>query len=98
MFLPDALEKAKKLLSDQRAEFQAKRIHQKVEISKIDILQTRNDQVLVEATGQLIRVGVFNDQPFTEAPTFKARFTLLRNPNLTSNGRFPLAVWQFDVQ
>ena len=98
MFLPDALAKAKVLLSQQRAEFQAKQIHQKVEVFKIDILKTRNDQVLVEVTGQLIRVGIFNDQPFTESPTFKARFTLLRNPNLTANGRFPLAVWQFDIQ
>ncbi len=98
MFLTDALEKAKKILSQQRTEFQAKQIHQKVEIFKIDILKTRNDEVLVEVTGQLIRVGIFNDQPFTESPTFKARFTLLRNPNLTANGRFPLAVWQFDIQ
>ena len=98
MFLPDALAKAKVLLSQQRAEFQAKQIHQKVEVFKIDILKTRNDQVLVEVTGQLIRVGIFNDQPFTESPTFKARFTLLRNPNLTANGRFPLAVWQFEIQ
>jgi hypothetical protein len=98
MFLPDALAKAKVLLSQQRVEFQAKQIHQKVEVFKIDILKTRNDQVLVEVTGQLIRVGIFNDQPFTESPTFKARFTLLRNPNLTANGRFPLAVWQFDIQ
>jgi hypothetical protein len=54
--------------------------------------------VLVEATGQLIRVGIFNGQPFTETAPLNARFTLLRNPNLTSNGRFPLAVWQFDIQ
>ena len=98
MFLTDALEKAKKMLSQQRAEFQAKQIHQKVEIFKIDILKTRNDQVLVEVTGQLIRVGIFNDQPFTESPTFKAHFTLIRNPNLTANGRFPMAIWQFDIQ
>ena len=98
MFLPEALNKAKAILSQQRVEFQAKQIHQKVEIFKINILKTRNDQVLVEVEGQLIRVGIFNDQPFTESPTFKARFTLLRNPNLTSNGRFPLAVWQFDIQ
>jgi hypothetical protein len=98
MFLPDALNKAKFILSQERAEFQAKQIHQKVEIFKIDILKTRNDEVLVEVEGQLIRVGIFNDQPFTESPTFKARFTLLRNPNLTANGRFPLAVWQFDIQ
>jgi hypothetical protein len=98
MFLPDALDKAKRMVSAERPEFQAKQIHQKVEIFKIDILKTRNDRVLVEATGQLIRVGIFNGLPFTETAPLKARFTLLRNPNLTSNGRFPLAVWQFDIQ
>ena len=98
MFLSDALAKANAILTQQRAEFQAKQIHQKVEIFKINILKTRNDQVLVEVTGQLIRVGIFNDQPFTESPTFTAHFTLLRNPNLTANGRFPLAVWKFDIQ
>ena len=98
MFLPEALTKAKGILSAERAEFQAKQIHQKVEIFKINILQTRDDRVLVEAEGQLIRTGIFHDQPFTESPTFKARFVLLRNPNLTVNGRFPLAVWQFDIQ
>jgi hypothetical protein len=98
MFLPDALAQAKTILSEQKTEFHAKQIHQKVEIFKIDILKTRNDQVLVEVEGQLIRVGIFNGQPFTESPTFKAQFTLLRNPNLTANGRFPLAVWKFDIQ
>ena len=98
MFLPDALAQAKTLLSQQRAEFQAKQVHQKVEIFKINILKTRNDQVLVEVEGQLIRIGIFNDQPFTESPIFTAHFTLLRNPNLTANGRFPLAVWKFDIQ
>ena len=98
MFLPDTLAQAKTLLAQQRAEFQAKQVHQKVEIFKINILKTRSDQVLVEVEGQLIRIGIFNDQPFTESPTFTAHFTLLRNPNLTANGRFPLAVWKFDIQ
>ncbi len=97
MFLPDALQKAKALQNAQAAEFLAKQIHQKVEIQKIDILQTRNDLVLVEVTGQLPRIGIFNGQPFPEAPAFKVRFTLVRNPNLTANGRFPMAVWKFDI-
>jgi len=62
------------------------------------VLQTRSDQVLVEATGQLIRVGLFNGEPFTEAEKFRVQFTLLRNPNLTANGRFPLAVWKFQFE
>ena len=98
MYLPDALNQAKTLQSQQADELKAKQIHQKVEVFRLDVLQTRNDQVLVEVTGQLIRVGLFNDEPFTESEKFRALFTLLRNPNLTSNGRFPLAVWKFDLQ
>jgi len=98
MFLPEALEQAKESQSRELPEFKAKQIHQKVEIFKIDILQTRNDQVLVEVSGQLLRIGIFNGQSFTESPKFKARFTLARNPNLTANGRYPMAVWNYSVQ
>lgn len=97
LFLPEALNQAKALQSTQAAELKAKQIHQKVEVFRLDVLQTRNDRVLVEVTGQLIRVGLFNDEPFTETTPFRARFTLLRNPNLTANGRFPLAVWKFQI-
>ena len=98
MFLPQALNQAKAMQSQQADELKAKQIHQKVEISRLDVLKTRSDLVLVEATGQLIRIGLFNGEPFTEAENFKAQFTLLRNPNLTANGRFPLAVWKFQIQ
>src|SRR5450755_35266 len=52
MYLPDALNQAKTLQSQQADELKAKQIHQKVEVFRLDVLQTRNDQVLVEATGQ----------------------------------------------
>lgn len=97
LFLPDALIQAKALQTAQATELKAKQIHQKVEVFRIDVLQTRNDRVLVEAAGQLIRVGLFNDQPFTETTPFTVHFTLLRNPNLTANGRFPLAIWKFQI-
>ena len=98
MFLPGALAQAKAIQDQQADELKAKQIHQKVEVQRIDVLQTRNDEVLVEATGQLVRLGLFNDAPFSESVKFRARFTLLRNPNLTTNGRFPLAVWKFQVE
>ncbi len=97
LFLPEAVKQAKAIQSTQATEFKAKQIHQKVEVFRLDVLQTRNDRVLVEATGQLIRVGLFNDESFTESTPFRARFTLLRNPNLTTNGRFPLAIWKFQI-
>lgn len=97
MFLPEALAKAKEFQSAELPEFKAKQIHQKVEVFRIDVLQTRNDVVLVEVTGQFLRIGLFNGQSFAESPKFKARLTLARNPRLTQNGRYPMAVWQFDI-
>jgi hypothetical protein len=98
MYLPAALNQAKAMQSQQAEELKAKQIHQKVEVFRLDVLQTRNDQVLVEAVGQLIRVGLFNGEPFTETQKFRAQFTLLRNPHLTANGRFPLAVSKVQFQ
>lgn len=95
MFLPEAFNQAKAMQSQIADELKAKQIHQKVEVSRIDVLQTRNDQVLVVAFGQLIRVGLFNDEPFTETQKFQMQFVLLHNPNMAINGRFPLAVWKF---
>jgi hypothetical protein len=98
MYLPPALTQAKTMQSQEADELKAKQIHQKVEVFQLEVLQTRNSQVLVAVSGQLIRVGLFNGEPFTEAKNFRAQFTLLRNPNLTANGRFPLAVWKYTLQ
>ena len=66
---------------------------------KLTVLETRENLVLVQAEGQLVRTGVLGNpgQTFTEAPAFTVRFTFLRNPNLATNGRYPLAVWHYDV-
>jgi len=97
LFLDDALALAKKDWSTQAEEFQQKNLHQKVEVQQLTVLETQAEQVLVEVVGQLIRTGRVGQLPFTEAPAFTAKFTFARNPNLTTNGRFPLAVWNYDL-
>ena len=97
MFLREAFEQLKARTSAEAAEFKAKQIHQKVEVFRVDVLQTRSSDVLVEVTGQLIRVGLFNGEQFAESPRFTLRLTLVRNPNLAANGRFPLAVWKVQL-
>ncbi|MEO6246581.1 MAG: hypothetical protein ABIQ12_14225, partial [Opitutaceae bacterium] len=74
-----------------------KHLHQKAEVLKLTVLETREQVVLVQAEGQLIRTGVVGQQVFTESPSFTARFTFARNPNLAANGRFPLAVWSYEL-
>jgi hypothetical protein len=96
LYLADAFQKAQGDRDKSQDEFTVKSIHQKPEVFKIDILQTRDNQVLVKVEGQLIRTGIFEGQTFTESPKFTLTLTLVRNPDMLANKRFPLGVWKFD--
>ncbi len=95
MFLKFAHRKALASAESEKQEFKAKQLHQKAEIAEITILQTREDFVLTQVTGQLIRTGIFQDRAFSEAIPFKLSFKMIRNPDMTMNGRFPTAVRDF---
>lgn len=98
MFLKRALEKANAQRKAEEAEFKAKQLHQKAEVGRIDILETRENYVLTQVSGQIIRNGIFQDKTFTEAIPFKLALKLQRNPNLAQNGRFPTAVLDFKYE
>jgi hypothetical protein len=98
MFLKTAFAKAQTEFRSEDAEFKAKELHQKVEIARIDILNTRADEVLTQITGQLIRNGIFDGKAFTEAVPFRLTLKLLRNPNMILNGRFPTVVSDFKYE
>jgi hypothetical protein len=95
LFLKSALAKAQDQRTTEAVEFRAKQLHQKAEISRIDILGTRENEILASVTGQVIRVGVFQDKPFTEALPFTLRLRLVR---MAANGRFPTAVGDFKYE
>ena len=63
MFLKSALEKAREHRTREAVEFRAKQLHQKPEIAKIDILATRENEVLVAVYGQVIRTGILRFAP-----------------------------------
>ena len=98
LFLKQAYQKATAFKTAEAPEFKSKQLHQKVEISGISILNTREEFVLTQVTGQLIRDGIFQDKPFTEAIPFKLSLRLQRNPNMVQNGRFPTAVNDFKYE
>jgi len=98
VFLKKALGKAQDERLSESAEFRSKQLHQKSEISRIDILATRDSEVLAAVTGQIIRSGIFQDKAFTEAFPFTLRLRLIRNPNMALNGRFPTAVGDFKYE
>jgi len=96
LFLADAFAKATAEREKSQPEFDAKSIHQKPEVFKIDILRTREDRVLVKVEGQLVRTGAFENQTFTESPKFTLTLTFARNPDMLANKRYPLGVWSYD--
>jgi len=98
MFLKPALAKAQDERVKEMAEFRAKQLHQKAEIARITILQTRENFVLTQVTGQLVRTGIFQDRAFAEAVPFTLAFKFQRNPNMVQNGRFPSAVYDFKYE
>ena len=97
LFLPEALQQARADAARSTEEFSRKNLHQKAEVLKLTVLETREQVVLVQAEGQLIRTGVVGQQTFTESPAFTVRFTFARNPNLAATGRYPLAVWNYEL-
>ena len=98
LFLKPALAKAQDEHGRESVEFRAKQLHQKAEIGRIEILATRENEVLAAVTGQIIRSGIFQDKAFTEAFPFTLRLRLVRNPNMALNGRFPTAVGDFKYE
>lgn len=98
VFLKKAFAKAQEQRTSEAVEFRAKQLHQKVEIGRIDILATRENEVLASVTGQIVRSGIFQDKAFTEAFPFTLRLNFIRNPNMALNGRFPTAVGDFKYE
>jgi hypothetical protein len=104
LYLEPARKKAAAMYLARNSEFKEKQIHQKVEVTKIDILDTRQlkdgsghsyEAVSVRTEGNLIRTGTLNGMEFREPVKFSMEFLFIRNPDLLGNGRLPLVVQDF---
>ena len=98
LFLREAAQTAQAAFNRSKAEFEAKSLHQKVEIGPPEILSTRDNAFYTSADVQLIRVGSYQGAPITEVLRYRVKFRFLVNPDLTRNGRFPTAVAAFQVE
>ena len=96
IFGRDAYKDAKKVIAGERHEFEDKKIHQKVELGPVQVLQVRDESVLTGVEGQLIRSGIFRGKAFTEVLAVKAQFKFILNRDMTANGRFPTVVVAFE--
>lgn len=98
LFLREAAQTAQAAIDKTKAEFEAKSLHQKVEVGMPEILSTRDNAFYTSVDVQLIRVGSYQGAPITEVMRYRVKFKFLVNPDLTRNGRFPTAVAAFQVE
>ncbi len=89
LFLKNAFKKAQDERISEAVEFRSKQLHQKAEIGQIDILATRDNEVLAAVTGQIIRNGIFQDRAFAEAFPFTLRLRLIQEPQHGFERTFP---------
>jgi len=98
LFLRSAAEVAEAAINKAKAEFQAKSLHQKVEMGSPEVLTARDNTFYTSVNVQLIRVGAYQGEPITEVLRYRVKFKFVLNPDLTRNGRFPTAVAAFQVE
>lgn len=98
LFSRTALNQASALKTAEAGEFAARQIRQKPEITRIEAITTRQQEVQIQVTGQLVRNGLVQDAPFTELVRFTLRLVLVPNPDLLRNRRQPTIVNQFSLK
>ena len=98
LFLREAADAAQSVFNKTKSEYEAKSLHQKVEVGVPEVLSTRDNTFYTAADVQLIRVGAFQGAPITEVLRYRVKFKFLVNPDLTRNGRYPTAVAAFQVE
>ena len=87
------------LVEKQKDAFKEARIHQKIEIEKIQLRsQPGGDAVLASVQGQLLRVGILDDKLLNEVWIVRAELMWLRNVNLRHSGRYPLLCSAFNCR
>jgi hypothetical protein len=92
IFLPGARLQVINYMKTDQPQFEAMRIHQKVEAGRFHILETSDKQIMVRSTGQIVRVGIKDGRNFLQALDFKIDFVFVRNPHLRRAGRLPYVV------
>lgn len=97
---PESWNWVKSELIDKQTEvFRESRMHQKVEIERIELRpQDRDDATLASVQGQLLRVGIYDGKIFNEVWSVRAEMMWIRNPSLRDSGRVPLLCTAFNCR
>ena len=96
VYLPAAAQDVKTVYDKEGPDFKARNIHQFVECRQIKITPSTPDIVKSEVEAQLIRVIGEKDSVDSIVETYKLQvhFVLIRNKDMRSNGKLPMAVFK----
>lgn len=83
-----------KHLEDTKKEFELKNIRQIPEIKKTHILNQGNGRYLVHVKIYLTRACQYQNVKFVENLELIVTFLMIENPDISANGRLPLAVME----
>lgn len=97
LYTKSAGEKLAKLIAEESADFSKFQFHQKVEIGKWTFEPAGDDNFRATARLQLIKTGVANERPRTEVRTADLILYLFRNPDIATNRKYPVGVWDFEL-
>ena len=95
LFSRPALTRATALKTSEARQFDELQIEQKPLISRIDIRESAPGEFRAMINGELSRVGVVNQKPFSDPVRFTLELVLRRNLDLLRNRIQPLKVWDF---
>ena len=91
-FLRNCDDYLRKHMDDTREEFKLKRIRQIPEIKRVKILDQGNGQYLAHVLVYLTRACQYQEAKFVENLDCTLSFLMVENPDISANGRLPLAV------
>lgn len=92
VFLPAAVEKAKNEFKGVAEEFAKKKIHQKLEIARLDLQRLEDGVILSRVVGQILTQAQVGDEQVNQPQPITLNLKLVRNPYLGRNQRYPYAV------
>ncbi len=98
LFHPDAYKQALALIESEAVLFKGKSMHQKAHIAATELLRMSDRSVRILVSGQLIRVGSFEGEPFVEALDFQFRCHFIMNTHMLENGRYPTLVYDYTLK
>ncbi|MDZ4815025.1 MAG: hypothetical protein SGI71_02015 [Verrucomicrobiota bacterium] len=92
VYAADALQTLNADMESKLDRYKVRNIHQKPEVSNIEVLSDKKGYRLVKVTGNLIQAGSYEGVAISDSIPFKMLLMIGSNPNLTRRGQYPFIV------